>query len=162
MNTEQVITDPVTSDTADREMVLTRTFDAPRELVWRAWTEEDQLVQWWGPDGFTNTFYEMSVRPGGVWRFMMHGWGQDWPNKIIYREVVAPERLVFDHGEDGADESTFFHVTVTFADRAGKTELTMRHLFPTVEAKRETEKFGAVEAGYQTLAKLAAHLETMR
>ena len=57
----------------DREIVATRIFDAPRELVWKVWTEQEHIGQWWGPKGFTTTTYSMDVRPGGVWRFVMHG-----------------------------------------------------------------------------------------
>ena len=55
-------------DTSDREIIITRTFNAPRELVWQAWTDPKQIVKWWGPIGFTNTLFEMDVRPGGIWR----------------------------------------------------------------------------------------------
>ena len=61
------------SNTADREIVTTRVMDAPRELVFKAWTDPDHLVHWWGPTGFTNTFHEFDLKPGGVWRFVMHG-----------------------------------------------------------------------------------------
>src|SRR5262249_44544159 len=105
------------TSTADREIVVTRLFDAPRELVVRAWTEHERLVQWWGPDGFTTTIHEIDVRPGGVWRFIMHGPdGVDYGNKIVYLEVSAPERLVYLHGEDTENDAEQFHVTVTFAD----------------------------------------------
>ena len=78
------------SDIADRELVFEREFDAPRELVWRCWTEVEHLVHWWGPDGFRTTYEEMDVRPGGVARFVMHGWDRDWPNKMWFHEVDPP------------------------------------------------------------------------
>jgi uncharacterized protein YndB with AHSA1/START domain len=88
-------------DTGDREIIITRTFDAPRERVWEAWTDPKQVIKWWGPNGFTNTLFEMDVKPGGVWRHMMHGPdGTDYPNKVVYIEVVKPERLVYSHGRD--------------------------------------------------------------
>src|ERR1700722_521534 len=84
--------------TAGREIAATRIFDAPRELVFRMWTEPEHVAKWWGPIGFTNTIHEMDVRPGGVWRFIMHGPdGVDYPNKNVYLEVVRPDRLVWDH-----------------------------------------------------------------
>jgi uncharacterized protein YndB with AHSA1/START domain len=80
---------------ADREIVITRLIDAPPERVFDAWTDAAQVVQWWGPRGFTATTHKMDVRPGGVWRFVMHGPdGRDYQNKITYLEVVRPERLV--------------------------------------------------------------------
>src|SRR4029079_5782761 len=106
------------ANAAQNEIAATRVFDAPRELVWRMWTDPDHVIHWWGPNGFTNTIHEMDVRPGGVWRFVMHGPdGVDYQNKIIFREVVRPERLVYDHVSGPK-----FHVTVTFAEQAGKTE----------------------------------------
>jgi uncharacterized protein YndB with AHSA1/START domain len=99
-------------------IIFNREFDAPRDLVWQAWTDPKHIVHWWGPNGFTNTIHAMDVRPGGVWRFIMHGPdGTDYPNKIIYREVVKPERLVYDHsGDDNPDDPHVFQVLVTFAD----------------------------------------------
>src|SRR5271155_740770 len=76
---------------SDREIVLTRTFDAPRELVWKAWTEPQHIVHWWGANGFTDTMEAMDVRPGGAWKHMMHGPdGADYPNHCVYLEVVKP------------------------------------------------------------------------
>src|SRR5438128_10473572 len=78
--------------TADREIVVTRVFDAPRELVFEAWTDPTRVVQWWGPHGFTTTIHEMDVRPGGVWRFVMHGPdGTDYPNKVGFAEAAEPD-----------------------------------------------------------------------
>jgi len=150
------------SSTADREIVLSREFDAPRELVWQAYTDPRHLPIWWGPDGFTNTVHEMDVRPGGMWRFTMHGPdGRDWPNRITYRELAAPERMVFDHGEDVDDDPGAFHVTITFDDLGGRTRVTQRMLFATVAQRKGVEQFGAVELGNQTLRKLAEYLKTM-
>jgi uncharacterized protein YndB with AHSA1/START domain len=143
---------------ADREMATTRVFDAPRVLVWKVWTQPEHIAQWWGPRGFTNTIHEMAVRAGGVWRLTMHGPdGVDYPNRITYLEVVEPERLVYVHGDDGESGAPPFHVTVTFTERDGKTELTMRVLFATAEARKKVEGY-AVEGMNQTLDRLAEHL----
>lgn len=151
------------SPTADREIVITRTFDAPRELVFAAWTDPKHIAHWWGPNGFTTTTHEMDVRPGGTWRFIMHGPdGTDYPNKIAYREVVKPERLVYDHGSDQEDDPIQFHVTATFDDEGGRTRLTMRSVFATPEARdRVVREYGAIEGGHQTLARLAEYLTKM-
>jgi uncharacterized protein YndB with AHSA1/START domain len=149
------------TDLLGREIIFTRLFDAPRELVWEAWTDPQQVVQWWGPRGFTTTTHEMDVRPGGVWRFIMHGPdGTDYPNKIVYPEVVPSERLAYTHGsDDGDDESGRFQMTVTFADQGGKTRLTMRALFASAEERdRVVKEYGAIEGGEQTLDRLAEHL----
>ena len=146
-----------------RTIVTTRVFDAPRDLVFEAWTNPKHLVQWWGPDGFTTTARAIDVRPGGVWRFVMHGPdGVDYENRIVYDEIVKPERLIYRHpgGEDV--EPVQIHVTVTFEDHGGKTKLTMMMLFPSAaERDRVAEKYGAVEGAKQTLARLAEHLATM-
>jgi hypothetical protein len=77
----------------DREIRGTRVFDAPRELVWKVWTEPEHIGKWWGPNGFTTTTHKMEVKAGGVWRFVMHGPdGRDYQNKITFIEVVKHDR----------------------------------------------------------------------
>src|SRR3990172_7075004 len=99
---------------ADREIVTARVVDAPGERVWKVWTDREQVAQWWGPNGFTNTIHEMDVRPGGVWRFIMHGPdGVDYQNKIVFNEVVKAERLVYTHSGDVDSKPMHFQVTVT-------------------------------------------------
>jgi uncharacterized protein YndB with AHSA1/START domain len=149
------------SATADRELVLSRVFDAPRELVYRAWTDSTHIVKWWGPKGFTTTVHEMDVRPGGVWRFIMHAPnGTDYGNKIVFHEVVPPERLVFTHGSDAEVDEYAFEATITFAEEgAGKTRLTLRQVYPTSEARDYVAReFHAVEMGNQTFDRFAEFL----
>lgn len=141
--------------TEDREIVTSRVFDAPRELVWAAFTDARHVGHWFGPNGFTTTTYEMDVRPGGVWRYMMHGPdGTDYPNRVTYLEVTPPERLVYDHGDF---EKVHFQVTVTFADQGGKTALTMRSLFPTAAARDAVAHY-AIPGAQQTFDRLGAYL----
>ena len=149
---------PTTATTADREIVLSRVFDAPRELVFDAWTRPEHIAQWWGPRGFTTTTHSMDFRMGGVWRFVMHGPdGTDYPNDVRYTEIVRPERLAYDHGsDDGGDPN--FSVVVTFADRGGSTEITMRMILASAEELRRMQEFGAVEGGKQTLDRLGEFL----
>jgi uncharacterized protein YndB with AHSA1/START domain len=147
------------ANTADREIVISRVFDAPRELVFDAWTDPRHIGEWWGPNGFTTTTYEMDVRVGGMRRFTMHGPdGVDWPNWTRYSEVVRPEKLAYEHGGE-IDQPAHFDVTITFENEGGKTLVTMRSLFPSVEAVEKVKAFGAVEGGKQTLARLADYLE---
>jgi len=143
-----------------RSMVITRTFDAPRALVFEAWTDPVHLGQWWGPNGFTTTNVAFDFRPGGVWRFVMHGPdGRDYQNRIVFDEIVPPERLVYRHGGGDDVEPVQFRTTVTFEDDNGKTRLTMRHTFPTAaERDRVVREYGAEEGGKQTLGRLAEHL----
>jgi len=150
-------------DSADREILTTRLFDAPRHLVFEAWTDPKHLARWWGPNGFTLTLRSIDVRPGGVWRFVMHGPdGVDYENRIVYDEIVRPQRLVYHHAGGEDVEPVQFQVTVTFEDEGGKTRLTMRMLFPSA-AERDlvAEKYGAVEGARQTLGRLAEHLTAM-
>jgi uncharacterized protein YndB with AHSA1/START domain len=150
------------TNTGDREILIERVFDAPRELVFQAWTDPEHVAQWWGPQGFTNTIHEMDVRPGGICRFIMHSPdGVDYKNKIVYIEIVNPERLVYTHGEDDEGEGGQFHVTVTFAEQGGKTKLTVRMLFESAEERDKSVKFGAIEGGNQTLDRLAEYLAKM-
>ncbi len=145
---------------ADREIIITRLIDAPPARVFDAWTDPEQVAQWWGPRGFTTTTHKMEVKPGGVWRFVMHGPdGRDYQNKITYLEVVKPERLVYRHGGDEDLEPVSFETTVTFVPQGNKTMVTMRAVFPTAaERDRVAKEYGAVEGGKQTLARLDEHL----
>ena len=155
----QTMTSP--SSTADREIVTTRLIDAPRALVFEAWTDPKHVAQWFGPDGFVTTTHSMDVRPGGVWRFTMRGPdGKDWPNVVTYEQVVPPERLVYLHGDD--KEPDMFHNTITFDDEDGKTALTMRAVFKTAAAREfVVRERGAVEGGQQTIARLEQYVRTM-
>lgn len=138
-------------------LIITRRFDAPRDLVFKVWTEWDHVVQWWGPKGFTTTIHEMDVRPGGVWRFIMHGPdGVDYKNRILFTEVLKPERLVFAHDDDGEGE-VGFQVTVTFVAEGDKTIVTLRQLYASF-AERDLAKGYALEGGNSTLDRLAEHL----
>ncbi|HEY8750379.1 MAG TPA: SRPBCC family protein [Tepidisphaeraceae bacterium] len=137
-------------------MATTRIFDAPRELVFKLWTDPTHVSNWWGPRGFTTTTQKMEVRPGGVWRFCMHGPdGRDYQNKITYIEVLPPERLVYEHGGDKDVEPVNFRVTVTFEDLGGKTKLYMQGLFPSAAAREfAVREYGAVQGMQQTLDRL--------
>lgn len=151
-------------DTSDREMVISRVYDAPLSLVWKAWTEPAHLAQWWGPDGFSITTLEFDFRPGGIWRFLMHGPdGRDWANRVDFREIVPRQKLVYHHGGEGADKGIQFHVTVTFAQSAGQTTVTMRSQFPTKEElDKVVREYGALEGARQHMANLAAYVPTMK
>ena len=147
-------------DQDPRAIVTTRVFDAPRELVWSAWTDPNHLAQWWGPNGFTTTTSAYDLRPGGTWRFVMHGPdGRDYQNLVTFDEIVKPERLVYRHGDDV--EPVQFHTTVTFEDLGGKTRLNLRAQFPTADARdRVVKEYGAAEGAVQTIERLADYLAT--
>lgn len=148
-----------------RALISTRVLDAPRELVFAAWTDPKHLAQWWGPDGFTTTTHSFDMRPGGVWRFVMHGPdGRDYQNRITYDEIVKPERIVYSHGGGDDVEPLQFQVTVTFEDLGNKkTRLTMRGVFPSAaERDRVIKEYGADKGMGQTLARLVEYVATMR
>ena len=147
-------------ETADREIVLSRVVDAPRELVFAVWLDPKHVGEWWGPNGFRTTTYEMEPRPGGVWRFTMHGPdGTDYENRIEYLEIARPERLVYRHSGAGETEDVRFRAEVTFEAEGAKTRVTLRSVFESAEGRDlVVEKYGAIEGGRQTLERLAAYV----
>lgn len=147
---------------SDRDIIISRTVDAPREKVWKAFTQPEHLVHWWGPDGFRNTFHEFVFRVGGVWRFMMHGPdGTDYPNRIVFDEIVEHERIAYTHDDDSDTQpGHVFQSTVTFEDLGGKTKVTLHLVCQTAEEREFMVRFGAIEGGNQTLGRLDAYLKT--
>jgi uncharacterized protein YndB with AHSA1/START domain len=147
----------------EQELVLTRVFDAPRELVFKVWTDPKHVAQWWGPKGFTNPFCELDLRPGGA--ILIHMRGPDgtvYPMTGVYQEVVRPERLVFTSGALDADGNPLFEVltTVTFTEESGKTKqiLKARVIKRTAQA---APYLAGMEAGWtQSLERLAAYVAT--
>jgi uncharacterized protein YndB with AHSA1/START domain len=153
----------IASAIADRELTVTRVFDAPRELVFEAWTNPQHLIDWWGPNGFTTTVHEMDVRPGGTWRLTMHGPdGRDYRNRVVFVEVAKPSRLVYKHEPEPGSEPVSFQTTVTFEPEGNQTKVTLRMLFPTAEVREMVvSKYHAEEGAHQTLGRLATHLPGM-
>ena len=150
---------PAEATTADREVVISRVIDAPRELVFEAFTEVRHLSRWWGPDGFTTTTRYFEFRVGGVWDFVMHGPdGTKYTEWISWTEIVPPERIALLHGEFRGDPNAFESV-LTFAADGTATRIEMRTVFPTRELRDEAvEKYRAIEGGRQTLNSLAAYV----
>ncbi|HVC37014.1 MAG TPA: SRPBCC domain-containing protein [Gammaproteobacteria bacterium] len=112
-----------------RELVITRILDVPRELVFRAWTDPAYLVCWWGPKGFTNPVCEIDARPGGNLRIVMRGPdGSEYPMKGVFREVQANKRLVFTNIAADAEGKHLLEglTEVTFTEQSGKTKLTLQ------------------------------------
>jgi uncharacterized protein YndB with AHSA1/START domain len=125
----------------DRDIVTTRLIPAPRERVFAAWTDPVQLARWWGPEGFTNTFQEFDLKPGGHWRFIMHGPDDtNFPNHSVFTEITPPERLVFDHLS-----APRFQVTTAFEEVPEGTWLTFRMRFGTAAECEAIQHFA--EAG---------------
>jgi uncharacterized protein YndB with AHSA1/START domain len=139
---------------SERDVVSTRTFDAPRERVFEAFSDPSRLARWWGPKGFTSTIHELDLRPGGAWRFTMRGPdGVHYPNESVFVEVVEPERIVFRH-VSGAHR---FEMTVTLDEQGGGTRMTWRMRHATATECAKVKPF-VVEANEQNFDRLAAEL----
>ena len=148
----------------DREIVLVKLLNHPRDKVFAAWMKPEALTAWFGPTDLGIETHEADIREGGVWRFDMvgvfEGRPQRFPNLVRFLEIVPNERIVMDHGTPAPDDPNRFRVTVTFDVQSDtKTVLTLRQLHPTPERRQTAIGFGAVEYGLQTLDGLAAWLE---
>ncbi|MEU1618671.1 SRPBCC family protein [Streptomyces sp. NPDC005722] len=150
---------PAEQETADREIVISRVIDAPRELVFEAFTDVRHLSRWWGPEGFSTTTRSFEFREGGEWDFTLHGPdGTDYPEWIRWQRITPPERLALLHGEY-RDDPNAFESFLTFAPDGAATRIVMRTVFPTRELRDEAvEKYHAIEGGRQTLGNLAAYV----
>lgn len=137
--------DSILDDEKDRELLITRVFNAPREVVFRAWTDPAQLAQWYGPEGFTVPFLEMDLRPGGAWRKCMRSpEGKEYWRHGIYLEVSPPRRIAFTYLSDdpNSDPEHETIVTVTFAEHGNGTLLTLRQANFESVAARDAHNFG--------------------
>jgi uncharacterized protein YndB with AHSA1/START domain len=153
-----------TQSQAERQILIERILDAPRELVWKAWTDPAHMAQWWGPTGFTTTIEQMDVRPGGVFKQVMHGPdGTDYPNTSVFIEVVKPERIVYTlEGGRAGDSAMRFEARWTFEALGEKTRVTIDMLFSTAaDRDRVVKDYGAIEGGHQTLERLERQAGTL-
>ena len=139
---------------AQQVLAIKRTFDAPRDLVWKVWSDPDQAKHWWGPNGFTLSFVEMDQRPGGKWRAHMVSMdGQDFWQHGVYREIVPPEKTVYTFIWDSEPQHEML-ITVLFAARGNKTEMT----FTQEGFKSADEKAGHEDGWNQTFDRMATYL----
>ncbi len=153
--------DDVVSGAVDRQITAMRLLDAPPDVVFGLWADVSHLERWWGPDGFTITVEEFEARPGGTWRFTMHGPdGRDYPNLIVFDEIVPGERLVSTHSNPSDPGDPRFTSVVTFDEFDGKTALSLRNVFESAGARDLIEeKYHAREGATQTLARLGELVE---
>ena len=142
------------NDTSDREQRTSLLLDAPVELVWEVWTKPEHIRHWWGPNGFTNTIEKMEVEDGGEWIFIMHGPdGKDYPNKIIFREVVKHRKIVHEHFDPN------FIAIIEFESQGDKTLLNWYKLYETKELFELVEEHYKTKEGFkQTVEKLEKYL----
>jgi uncharacterized protein YndB with AHSA1/START domain len=143
--------------TMDRELFISRLINAPRELVWEVWTNPEHIKNWWGPDGFTNTIDKMELWPGGTWEFVMHGPnGVDYKNKSIFKEILEPERIVFEHNAPN------FLTTITFEAQGKKTLINWHMLFESKELLAQLVKTVKADEGLkQNIVKLENYLSNL-
>jgi uncharacterized protein YndB with AHSA1/START domain len=146
---------------SDKEVAMSRVFDAPRRLVWEAHTNPRHLTQWLlGPPGWTMPVCEIDLRPGGTWRFVWRkSKGEEMEMTGVYREVKAPERLV--STERWGPEWPETINTLVLTEKDGKTTLTQTLLYPSKEARDAALKTGMKEGANQSYDRLEAHLRTM-
>lgn len=165
MEVLKMITNNQTSvEVEGKEILVKRVFNASRDLIWKAWTQPEHLKNWWGPKGFSITTSEFEMKPGGIWRFIMKGPdGVEYPNKITFKEIVKPERLVYTSADDIEGDPGQFQTIVTFVEEDNNTLLIQRLIFPSAEIREQVVKeFGAIEGASQTLDRLEAQLAAMR
>lgn len=147
------------SDTQDRELIVTRTFNAPIDLVWEAWSKPEHICNWWGPDGFTCTISKMDFRTAGEWRLVLHSPdGTDFNNESIFREVIPFKKIIYEH-------ISYPHIvaTITFEARGDKTYLHWHMLFASHEDFVKVVKtYGADKGQKENVVKLSAYLENMK
>lgn len=153
---------------SDREIAVTRRFNAPRTLVWQAYTQAEHLRHWWGPTGWSLPVCELDLRPGGTWFYCMEGPdGMRSCGIATYREIVAPERLVYEDAFAHEDGSTQEDMpvglnTVVFSEQDGLTTVHSTTLYPSKE-DRDTVIVMGVEAGIgQTFDRLEAYLPSLQ
>ncbi|MEQ8320040.1 MAG: SRPBCC family protein [Rhodospirillales bacterium] len=144
----------------DREVVISRVIDAPRDIVFSAWTNPEQIQKWFGPNDMTIETKEIDLKPGGTWRFdMVASDGTRYTNRMVFLRIESPAVLEVEHGSDQDNDPGRFRMLVTFDEQSnGKTVITLRQMHPSKEQRKAVVGFGAVEYGGQTLAKLARHV----
>ena len=146
---------------SDREIVMTRVFDAPRELVFKAYTDPDHIPQWWGQRSSTTIVDKMDVRPGGAWRFVQRDKdGNEYAFNGEYREIVPPQRLVYTFEFEGMPGHVLIE-TIAFEEHDAKTTLTSTSLFTTVEDRDGMLASGMEAGAIESWDRLAEHLGSM-
>ena len=146
---------------SDREIIMTRVFDAPRRLVWEAWTNPEHLPRWMlGPEGWTMPVCDVDLRPGGAWHFVWRrSDGTEMEMRGVYREIAAPERLVATESWGGDWPETL--ITLILSEQDGKTTITQTILYPSQEARDAALKTGMAEGVSQSFDRLAGYLASI-
>lgn len=139
-----------------REIILSRLIRAPRQILFQAWIDPDKLAWWWGPKGFSISIQSFNIETGGAWKFVLHGPdGIDYRNRVVFIEVLEPERISFSQSSDTDNDPDQFNTTVTFEDQDDCTLLHMRLIFKTTEARNHViRSYDGIEAAEQSLDRL--------
>lgn len=149
---------------SDEEILMTRRFDAPRDLVWQMWTQAEHLSQWWGPTGWTVPVCEVDLRPGGTWFYCMQSpEGERYYGKAEYDEIDVPSRLVYrdfftDENGQAAEGMPVAHVSVEFIEEDGHTMLKSTTHYPTKADRDKVIEMGVEEGMAMSLSRLEALL----
>lgn len=158
------------TESKSKEIVISRTFDVPRIKVWQAWTEPDQIEQWWGPKGFTTRVDELEFQPDGKFKYtMLDAEENEYPAVGVFREITEPERIVAsdefgdsDNNKQAAPEGglpTGMINTTSFEKGDGQTKITIAIMHQSVEDRKKHEQMGVVAGFNEQLDKLAEHLD---
>ncbi|WP_408009925.1 SRPBCC domain-containing protein [Pseudalkalibacillus sp. A8] len=155
---ESKVTNSINTNVEGRNLIIERIFDAPRELVFKAYSEKGHLENWWGPKGWKTTVHQFEFKPGGMWHYCMtcedknqgEFYGQESWGLSIYQEIVEPEKIVYtdvfsDSEGNKADGMPEVLITMTFLDHDGKTKLISQTEFATEEALKQVKDMGVVE-----------------
>ena len=162
---------PTHPDDAEKQIIIRREFDAPRELVWDVWTRPEHIEKWWGPRGFTTRVTLMDLRVGGKWDYVMVGPdGMEYPVNGVFTEVTPPERIVttdefgdaYDERMPGVDLPRGLVATAVFDDLGGRTRLTMTISHATVEDRQKHENMGVVAGWNSSFDKMEDYLAAMQ
>jgi uncharacterized protein YndB with AHSA1/START domain len=146
---------------SDREIVLTREFDAPRDLVFEAFSKAEHMVHWWGPKGSTMQVSEMDFRPGGAWRFVERAAdGNDYGFRGQYRDIVRPERIVWTFEFEGMPGHVSVE-TMIFDDLGGRTRITGTAVFDSVEDRDGMIQSGMEQGAAESYERLADYLRSL-
>jgi uncharacterized protein YndB with AHSA1/START domain len=146
---------------SDRAIAFTREFDAPRRLVFEAWTQVEHVRRWYGCRASSLLSCEIDLRPGGAYRYVVLAPdGNEYPMSGVYQEVVPPERLVYTECFNG-DPGSEAVVTLTLKERNGRTTLAVTSVYPTQQSREAILKLGVEHGTTEALDRLAEHLETL-
>ena len=157
MKVEKIQINKTMEKTENREIRITRTFKVAVDLIWEVWTHPEHIVNWWGPDGFTNTIQKMNFQEGGEWKFTMHSPdGTNYPNRSIFKEIIPFKKIVFEHF------NPHFITTILFESKGEETQIDWTLLFDTVEMREIVVKAHKAEEGQkQNVDRLKKYLSKL-